>query len=131
MDNFLLRILESNQTLLPTLYLGGFPVIELDAYHVRAGRDLKDHHGGPAQNTNEEEMSKRRSCWLRAHSCSKAGAVKGIATQAAGPNLFPFHSIQLLTFVQRAKDSVLVFPSSQALIQSAKTSLTRHPFLLF
>lgn len=94
---FFIGILEFKQTLLPPLYLGGFPAVEWDSHYVRNGRDLKDDHSEPAQNANEEEMWRRRRNVLRIHRYSRAEAVKGIVTHC-GPHLFPLHHIQLLAF---------------------------------
>lgn len=116
-------ILECKQTPLPTLYLCGFPTVEGESYHVRAGRDLRDHHREPAWNAKEEEIWKWGGNLLSTHSYPKAGAAKTLWHQIPGLHLFPLSHIQLLTFIQRMEDCMLTSTSGNGLIWGTKTSL--------
>lgn len=121
--NFLFRILKFKQTLLPSLYLGGFPPLEWDPHYVRTERDLKEHQWTSSSlrwRTDTEEKWKfaeghTTTWWLE--------QLKALWLRMPGPHLWHFHHIQLLTFIQRTEDSRPTLISSHELIQGAKTSL--------
>ena len=78
-------ILECKQTPLPTLYLCGFPTVEGESYHVRAGRDLRDHHREPDWNAKEEEILKWGGNLLSDTQLSKGRSRKDVVTPDAWP----------------------------------------------